>query len=865
MSDDGILYLGDLTLTSNTPYYITANSWAYNSSWYRMMQISNVIATCVSGEVEGEPIIHTLDEKYLPNSVKAQADWNVNDENDPSYIKNRTHYSETQELEEVLNIQCESGSGTTLTLPVETIQILIEDTSLERVSVVRDGYVMTSATWESDASDTYGILHYYDENNAQGINLSIFYDDQGNFTGEVNFDYASGAWSDATITIRHENELIHHLNPKYIKDMYHETSSEVFSIENAEFTDGQYINETPFVITDGNTYIVNWDGTEYTCAAYTFSGLPVIGDTSQFGGKGNGEPFYIIYISAENVNLIGALDGSTATHTFSVIKNVVHTIDPKYIKDMYYEEVVTTDISGQEYEITGFADNTHNVTHNLNLPFALGQVWGVKSENESEFRECEVLQAEDGTLYIGTPTVNDFPWYITQNEATINSSYQSSLDVFILTVVCVSGGLSETITHQLDEKYLSILKKNNKEIFSIDNISTGEYETDIVLSEGTYNVIVDDTVMKADFINDGGDIVNQNDLCFIASFDGGIFFGFQDGGTHSVKIEIPVNVVKEEYLPKSVTATPNWNVAEGENGYIKNRTHYKESLELIKGTVKCGSLTACDFDYNKIKVGDTIQVVVNGVEYVTTVRDDIAFNMATSGTQYLFGAGASSIYVGSDYKTVTVSTEFPFVIEIRDGSVLFWHTGTTSDTYTVEAYLYEFHQLDQKYIPDGLKTHWEFKNLVSTFDSSTNKMTPARYYEGIDYLVVVDGIEYITRVQHKHHSTIGLYHSYLGSDAGDVSSSAVVEPPFGLYKHSSTSYPDLNAEEIELDFIHEEHEEKHTVEVYEYDLKKLDEKFLPVTEDDEILEMLMEQDMLLAVTDSDGSILSDENDNILLW
>ena len=37
------------------------------------------------------------------------------------------------------------------------------------------------------------------------------------------------------------------------------------------------------------------------------------------------------------------------------------------------------------------------------------------------------------------------------------------------------------------------------------------------------------------------------------------------------------------------------------------------------------------------------------------------------------------------------------------------------------------------------------------------------------------------------------------------------------------------------------------------------------TEDDEIIDLLIETDMLSAVTDSDGFVLADENGNILLW
>ena len=38
-----------------------------------------------------------------------------------------------------------------------------------------------------------------------------------------------------------------------------------------------------------------------------------------------------------------------------------------------------------------------------------------------------------------------------------------------------------------------------------------------------------------------------------------------------------------------------------------------------------------------------------------------------------------------------------------------------------------------------------------------------------------------------------------------------------------------------------------------------------ITTDDEFIMMLMEEDMLPAVADADGSVLADENGNVLLW
>ena len=40
---------------------------------------------------------------------------------------------------------------------------------------------------------------------------------------------------------------------------------------------------------------------------------------------------------------------------------------------------------------------------------------------------------------------------------------------------------------------------------------------------------------------------------------------------------------------------------------------------------------------------------------------------------------------------------------------------------------------------------------------------------------------------------------------------------------------------------------------------------LEIATDEEIIDLLVEEDMLVAVSDLDGNILADENENVLLW
>ena len=79
-------------------------------------------------------------------------------------------------------------------------------------------------------------------------------------------------------------------------------------------------------IVKGQTYTVNWDGTEYECVCYTFSSMLVLGNLSIWGsGDDTGEPF--IYANTPNMGGgFNTLDTS-ASHTISV-KKIVETVTP---------------------------------------------------------------------------------------------------------------------------------------------------------------------------------------------------------------------------------------------------------------------------------------------------------------------------------------------------------------------------------------------------------------------------------------------------------------------------------------------------------------------------------------------------------
>ena len=93
--------------------------------------------------------------------------------------------------------------------------------------------------------------------------------------------------------------------------------------------DGQYAAQLTeaFEVVEGQTYTVNWDGTEYECVGFAFNSMPMIGNLSILSrseSDNTGEPF-LYYISG-NMGGVGTFDTS-ASHTIGV-KRTEEVITP---------------------------------------------------------------------------------------------------------------------------------------------------------------------------------------------------------------------------------------------------------------------------------------------------------------------------------------------------------------------------------------------------------------------------------------------------------------------------------------------------------------------------------------------------------
>lgn len=150
---------------------------------------------------------------------------------------------------------------------------------------------------------------------------------------------------------------LHTIDPKFIKDMYYETTNtetlleQTFTtttVDNINFwaTNTSFIN---FV--KGDTVTINYKGTEYTQKVKELNTVLYVGNLALGGlSPATNEPFLIanIYypdgLSKLTPGITVATSETQTDANIKVYKSVqnVHTIEPKYIKDMYYEETRDT-------------------------------------------------------------------------------------------------------------------------------------------------------------------------------------------------------------------------------------------------------------------------------------------------------------------------------------------------------------------------------------------------------------------------------------------------------------------------------------------------------------------------------------------
>ena len=101
-------------------------------------------------------------------------------------------------------------------------------------------------------------------------------------------------------------------------------------------------------IVEGQTYLINWDGTEYECVCFDYNSTPALGNLS-IGGAGDdtGEPFIYAYFNTTGKALFITPDTS-ASHTISV-KGIAETVTPMAEEFLPATALITYDLGTNTY------------------------------------------------------------------------------------------------------------------------------------------------------------------------------------------------------------------------------------------------------------------------------------------------------------------------------------------------------------------------------------------------------------------------------------------------------------------------------------------------------------------------------------
>lgn len=516
---------------------------------------------------------------------ESKADWNQNDENAIDYIKNRTHYEEVVNQPYILVKDLEAGKtpdGMFFLsdglergfLPGDVLEITLRDAILQHDDLIYIGTV------EDDGSDIYAgdIINFLWP--AELDNTYPYYlepllcsiDDNGKFRVQLNCSNFRKL-TIRLLNVTQEETVVHHLDPKYIKDMYYEAEPiEVTLVDNLTSDTEEDWPACTFVV--GDRYKVIWNGTEYDCTCFFDGEWRILGTTDNY-------PFYIDDDGGDSLYIEG---DEPWTVSIIHVKQEIHHIHPKYIKDMYYDN--RSYYTTEEKTVDGTIITWSMMKVADAIDFDINKVTSVSLRTSAgvEITDAPVLVSLDtyGTL-LGTNTAEygeywPFAYFATQEEADNywdNDNEDNPFGVGLYANVYdfengmeLEDGENVEIkynftveageVHQIDNKYIKDMYYDNGIIETFVPETTIEFDLDVSdFIEGAIdiNLVIGDTY----FVNwngveyecvcyySGGDLAIGNDACFggnggngepfvISNYSGITVINVYESGSYTISI-----------------------------------------------------------------------------------------------------------------------------------------------------------------------------------------------------------------------------------------------------------------------------------------------------------------------------------------
>ena len=432
-NNDGFGLTNRLNLVAGEEYIVNWNGIDYNCTAIDMREITNgIVFFCLTdvnnledmpntfiimevsplGAAEtGFPVLITAYDGSEVIKISIKGNRKVTHHIDPEYIKDM-YYSETNTNEiipldtYITNASMGGGDANNAVILPDTLNLIPGD----KYSVLFNGEEFVVDCIDASIMDMgdqpifKNVLYYENgdnDDNRIGFVIADFVDAAVDIVGGKSCIYIYPSASEVTISVNHSKEIIHTLDPKYIKDMYYTEvggSGKVIlpatTLEYDEYDNAFVLDNVELDLNIGENYTVSWNGTDYSTTSIDLSMIyDSSGELTAMGGKviglgdiytasegmlgtsSTGEPFAIMYMYISNEQILMSvipIDGSTEL-TLAIYEGgeIIHKIDNKYLNLDWLPIIAPTRVLAAEKTVTngliqptettgGFPDLTSN-------------------------------------------------------------------------------------------------------------------------------------------------------------------------------------------------------------------------------------------------------------------------------------------------------------------------------------------------------------------------------------------------------------------------------------------------------------------------------------------------------------------------
>lgn len=608
----------------------------------------------------------------------------------------------------------------------------------EKYTIVWDGSEYECVAAWNNGSFCLGNLNYAMMRAEGDIPFALIHGDALYVVTEVGEEH--------TISITVSGNTIHHIDPKYIKDMYHEEDNSIKMIDDQTFSFVDQLFEGP---TNGSmTEFGGWKSLTVIFDGVTYENVShyVYNPTGMELGNTDEYPFSMeIWIEDGVVWAYVYTTVSGDSHTVSVIAvcdTIIHHIDHKYIKDMYYEKPPRVLV--EEHTLTGFefdGSSVYGTMAPFNFNIIPGETYVVTWDGVEYVCAGEVLN--DGSVGLGNIDYGgiygggDIPFMVGQGD-TMYVLTESPED-HIITII-----EGKYATQTIDPKYIDGMyyEKPAGEYLVKDFRFTGMtyYGQTVIRMPGVYleagvvyTAMVDDQIFIGtayesysgvgfDVRLDDSDSSNRYSRLIMDTEDGGV------KATLSVRNSSGTRV----NLSLSIWAGDGTVLKQIDSKYIKDMYYEKFSGEHI---VK-------DYHFDGAFENGSVTVVIPSVMlidkevYTATIDGHIYTSIALTWMDYVYfqqDINGKSIYI----KTVSDGVELTYTDGSPDGEMREFNFSMWIGDGV------ELKQVDEKYIPDTIARVSDIPDIpdISIPDPTWESLPDKPFGDEPNWVSIVDNLE----------------------------------------------------------------------------------------------------------------------------